>query len=91
MVSPNLKRPLSSRPRQRSSHISSKIREMDKGQVVFVFSVEEIVTLELAFSATVDAVPSPPYRTCYHSLSRLKDAYSIKVACQISACMLKSE
>ena len=24
---------------------------------------------------TLDAVPSPPYRTCYHSLSRLKDAY----------------
>ena len=31
-------------------------------------------TLELAFSATLDTVPSPPYRACYHSLSRLKDA-----------------
>ena len=55
---------------------SSKIRELDRGQIVFVFSVEGIVTLELAFSATLDAVPSPPYRACYHSLLRLKDAKS---------------
>ena len=32
-------------------------RELDLGQIVFVFSVEEIVTLELAFSATLDALP----------------------------------
>ena len=74
MVSPNLKRLLSSSPRQRGSTGSSKIRELDRGQIVFVFSVEGIITLELAFSATLDAVPSPPYRARYHSLSRLKDA-----------------
>ena len=28
---------------------------------------------ELASSATLDAVPFPPYRARYHSLSRLKD------------------
>ena len=71
---PNLKRPLSSRPRQRGSHESSKIRELDRGQIVFVFSVEGIVTLELAFLATLNAVPCPPYRARYQSLSRLKDA-----------------
>ena len=53
---------------------SSKIRELDGVQIVFVFSVEGIVTLELAFSATLDAVPSPPHRAHYHSLPRLKDA-----------------
>ena len=53
---------------------SSKIRELDGGQIGFVLSVEGIVTLELAFSATLDAVPSPPYKACYHSLSQLKDA-----------------
>ena len=35
------------------------------GQIVFVFSVEGTVTLELAFSATIDAVPNPPYRARY--------------------------
>ena len=70
---PILKRPLSSRLRQRS-HKSSKIREPDRGPIGFVFSVEGIVTLELASSATLGAVPSPPYRARYHSLSRLKDA-----------------
>ena len=45
MASPNLKRPLSSRPRPRGSHKSSKTRELDRGQVAFVFSVEGIVTL----------------------------------------------
>ena len=74
MASPILKRPLSSRPRQRGSHKSSKIRELNRGQVVFVFSVEGIVTLEFALLATLDIVPSPPYRARYHSLSRLKDA-----------------
>ena len=54
---------------------SSKIRELDRGQIVFVLIVEGIVTLKLAFSVTVDGVPSPPYRARYHSLSRLKDAY----------------
>ena len=74
MASPILKRPLSSRPRQRGSPKTSKIRELGRGQIGFVFSVEGMVTLELAFSATLDVVPSPPYRACYHSLSRLKDA-----------------
>ena len=74
MASPYLKISLSSRPRQRGSYESSKIRELDSGQIGFVFSVEEIVTHELAFSATLDAVPSPRYRARYHSLSRLKDA-----------------
>ena len=75
MASPNLKRPLSSRPRQRGSPETSKTRELDSGQIAFVFNVEEIVTLELAFSATLNAVPRPLYRAHYHSLSRLKDAY----------------
>ena len=44
------------------------------GKIVFVFSVEGIVTIELAFSATLDAVPSPPYRAHYHSISILEDA-----------------
>ena len=74
MASPNLKRHLSSRLRQRGSPETGKIRELEGGQIVFVFNVEGIVTLELAFSATLDAVPSPPYRARYHSLSRLKDA-----------------
>ena len=76
MVSPNLKRPLSSRPRQRDSPEPRKIRKLDRGQIVFVFSVEGIVTLELASSATLDAVPRPLFRAHYHSLSRMKDAYS---------------
>ena len=50
---------------------TSIIRELDMGQIVFVFSVEGIVHLELAFSATLDALPSPPYRARYH---RLKEA-----------------
>ena len=53
---------------------ATKIRELDRGQIAFVFSVERIATLELAFSATLDAVPSPPYRARCHSLLRLKDA-----------------
>ena len=69
MASPNLKR-----PRQRGRPKSSKIMELNRGQIVFVFSVEGIVTVKLAFSATLDAVSSPPYRACHHSLSRLKDA-----------------
>ena len=35
----------------------SKIWELDRGPIAFVFSVEGIVSLELAFSATLDAVP----------------------------------
>ena len=74
MASPNLKRHLFSRLRQRGCPKMSNIRELDRGQIVFVFSVEGIVTLELAFSSTLDAVPSPPFRARYLSLSRLKDA-----------------
>ena len=74
MASPNLKRPLSSRLRQRGSPESSKIRELDRGQIIFVFSVEGIVTLELAFSATLDGVPKPLFRARYHSLLKLKNA-----------------
>ena len=59
MTTPNLKRPLSSRPRLRGSHETSKTRELDRGQIAFVFSVEGIVTPELAFSATLDAVLRP--------------------------------
>ena len=77
MASPILKIHLSSRPRQRGSPESSKIKELDRGQIVFVFSVEGTVTLELAFSATPDAVPRPLFRARYHSLLRLKDAYRI--------------
>ena len=51
-----------------------KIRELDRGQIGFVFSVEGIVTLKSASSATLDGVPSSPYKAYYHSLSRLKDA-----------------
>ena len=50
-----------------------------QGTDCICFSVEGIVTLELASSATLDAVPSPPYTACYHSLLRLKDAYYIAV------------
>ena len=63
MASPNLKRPLSSRPRQRGSPETSKIRELDREQIVFVFSVEGIVTLKLAFSAILDAVPNSEHIT----------------------------
>ena len=70
MASPNLKRHLFSRPRQRGSPES---RELDRGQIVFVFGVEGIVTLKLASSDTLDAVPSPLFRAHYHSLSGLKD------------------
>ena len=62
MASPNLKRHLSSRPRPRGSPKTSKIRELDRGQIVFVFSVEGIATLKLAFSATLDAVPRALFR-----------------------------
>ena len=48
--------------RQRGSHKSSKIREPDREQIVFVFSVEGIVTLEWAFSATLDVIPRPLFR-----------------------------
>ena len=57
MTSPNLKTHLFSRPRQRGSPKTNKIRKLDRGQIVFVFSVEGIVTLKLAFSATLDIVP----------------------------------
>ena len=76
MASPNLKRHLFSRLRQIGSPGTSKIRELEKGQIVFVFSVEGTVTLELAFSATLDAVPRPLFRAHYHSLLRLQDAYT---------------
>ena len=68
-----MKRTLFSRPRQRGSPKTSKNRELERGQIVFVFSMEEIVALKLA-SATLDAVPRPLFRAPYHSLSRLKDA-----------------
>ena len=58
MDSPNLKRHLFRGPRQRGSPETSKIRELDRGHIVLVFSVERIVTLKLSFSATIDAVPS---------------------------------
>ena len=74
MASPILKRHLSSTQRQRGSPETSKIRNLDRGQIIFVFSVQVIVTLEVAFSATLDAVPSPLFRAHYHSLSRLNDA-----------------
>ena len=76
MASPNLKRHLFSRPRQAGSLETSKIRELDREQTVFVFSVEGIVILELAFSATLDDVPRPQFRAGYHSLSRLKGTYT---------------
>ena len=61
-------------PRQRGRPETNKTREVDRGQIAFVSSVEGMVTLELAFSATLDVVPSPLFRACCHSLSRLKDA-----------------
>ena len=73
MASCILKRHLFSRLRQRN-YKTSKVRELDRGQIVFVLSVEGIVILELAFSATLDTVPSPPFRACYHSFMRQKDA-----------------
>ena len=76
-ASPNLKRPLSSRLRQRGSPETSKIREPDRGQIVFVFIVEGIVALKLAFSATLDTFPRPLFRAHYNSLLRLKDAYTL--------------
>ena len=72
MASPNSKRHLSSRLRQRGSPETSKTRELDS---LFVFIVGGIVTLELAFSATLNAVPRLPYRARHHSLSRRKVAY----------------
>ena len=84
MASPNLKRHLYSRPRQRGHPESSKIRALDRGQIVFVFNVEEIVTLELAFSTTQDAVPRPVFRACCHSLLRLRDAYTYILKSPIS-------
>ena len=65
MASPNLKRHLYSRPRQRGSPETSKTRELDRGRIVFVFSVKGMVTLDLAFSATLDTVPRPLYRARY--------------------------
>ena len=47
-------------------------------RLYFFFTVEGMVTLELAFSATWDAVPNPLFRARYHSLLRLKDAYSLR-------------
>ena len=44
------------------------------GQQTDCVCVGGIVTLELAFSATLDGVPRTPYTARYHSLSRLKDA-----------------
>ena len=48
--------------------------QLGRGQIVFVFSVEGIFTLKLAFSATLHASPSPLFRAHYPSLLRLKDA-----------------
>ena len=58
---------------------NQQIQGAGQGQIVFVFSVEGIVTLELAFSATLDVAPRPLFRAHYHSLSRLKDTYRIPV------------
>ena len=80
MASPILKSHLFSRLRQRGSPKTSKTRE----QIVFVLSVEGIVTLKLAFSATLDAVLRPLFRARYHSLSRLKDAYMKLPRCRLS-------
>ena len=63
MASPNLKRHLYSRLRQRGSPEKSKARELDRRQIAFVFNVEEMVTLELAFSATLDTVPRQDLHT----------------------------
>ena len=76
MASPNWKKHLFSMLRQRASPETSKIRELARRQIVFVFSVEGIVTFELAFSGTLDAVTRSLFRACYHSLLRLKDAYA---------------
>ena len=38
--------------------------DVERGHSSFVYSIK-----------TLDAVPSPPYRARYHSLSRLKDAH----------------
>ena len=73
-----MKRPLPSRLRQRGSPETSKIRELDRGQIVFVFSVKGIISLDLASSVILVTVPSPLFRVRYHSLSRLKDAYKTK-------------
>ena len=54
---PQFEETLVSRLRQRGSPETSQIRELDRGNIAFVFSVEGIVTLELAFSATLDIVP----------------------------------
>ena len=37
------------------------------------------VTLEMAFSTTLDAFPSPPCRARDHRLSRLKDATDVSL------------
>ena len=76
-ASPILRRHLFSRPRQGGSPKTNKIRELDRGWIVFVLIVEEIVTLKLAFSATLDVVPRSLFRARYHNLLRLKDAYSV--------------
>ena len=62
MASPNLKRHLFNRLRQRGSPETSKTRELEMGQIIFVLSVEGIVTLKLAFLATLDVVPRPLFR-----------------------------
>ena len=61
-ASPNMKRHLYSRPRQKGSPEITKIRELGRGQIVFLFSVEGILTLKLAFFATLDVVPRPLFR-----------------------------
>ena len=38
--------------------------------------MEGMVTLKLAFSATLDAIPRPLFKAHDHRLSRLKDAYT---------------
>ena len=42
--------------------------------------VEETATLELASSATQDAVPGPPFRARHHSLPRLRGCQSILIS-----------
>ena len=74
---------LFSRMRQRDSPETSKTRELDRGQIEFVFSVEGTVTLELAFSTTLDSVQRPLFRAHYHSLSRLKDAYYSRIKAKV--------
>ena len=68
MASPTLKRHLSSSLRQRGSSAKSGSWARDR----LYLCVRDC--LKLAFSATLDAVPRPLFRACYHSLSRLKDA-----------------